>query len=102
MHLHTPVRAGHSRIGQSVKRLAINKRPQVPTDMDIGPRRVKRAAHLDGMVGAGCDPIADIRGEINGIMDIGINRDERRIDHADADLLDRGDKEIGVALALQD
>src|SRR5690606_18735737 len=61
-----------------------------------------RPAHLDRMLGASDHPVANVRGKGNLLVDFGINGDEGRVGHADADLFDRSYQKVIVTLTLED
>ena len=98
----------HAQFDQPVKALAVDQRFEVAADADIGRRlaRVRVADHAYRRLRSGDHGVVKV-GQKRQILrltfarDLEINGNERRVLHPDADLFDRGDKEIFIALADQ-
>ena len=92
-------------IHQTIKRLAVNQRLQIGADQHIGRRLTGFTVphHPDRVVRPGSHLVAHIgfKGQIAALL-VHIHRHKRRIIHRDADLFDRRDQHIFIAVAAQD
>ena len=99
------MRRGFAKLHQPVEALAVDQRFQPRADLDIG-RRLARfgiADHPDRMLRTRHRQLAQIGGEAQPLLvPRDIDRDEGRVVDGDADLFDRGDEVMPVALALED
>ena len=92
-------------LDQPVKRFPVNQRLKIGADMNIGAGfaggRVPRDP--DRVVRPGQNPVADIGYKVQpGGRGVKIHRNKRGVIDGNTDLFHRGDKEIGVPLALDD